>query len=301
MSHFAPDTRKVILITGTSSGIGRAFVDELSKSPQAANKYRVFASARNIDNLAHFPPNVARVALDVNDEGSVKAAIDAVLRQAGRIDVLVNNAGASNTIGAAIEVPIAKYKACFETNFFGLIRVTQTVAPHMIKQGSGTIVNIGSTVGITSTPWAAGYSASKAAVHWWSDALRIELAPFNVKVVIVAPGAIMSEFGEAATQSATVPSPDSPYAPASDVIKARAMFSQGSYATPTAIFAKRVMAAALKKNPRAYIVAGAKSFSALMAWYLPVWIVDSFKARAFSLGVLYRARRNYLAQRGGTN
>ncbi|KAE8215589.1 hypothetical protein CF327_g1142 [Tilletia walkeri] len=298
MSRAIPDTRKVVLITGTSSGIGRAFVEELSKSPSAAKKYRVFASARNIEKLAFFPAHVGRVPLDVNDDESVKAAIESVIREAGRIDVLVNNAGASNTIGAAIEVPISNYKACFETNFFGLIRVTQAVAPHMIKQGSGTIVNIGSTVGITSTPWAAGYSASKAAVHWWSDALRIELAPFNVKVVIVAPGAIMSEFGEAATASTTVPPADSPYAPASKVIQARAMYSQQSYATPTAVFAKSVMAQALKKNPRAYIVKGAKSFSALLAWYLPVWLVDSFKVRVFSLGVLYRAQKQ-LARKVG--
>ncbi|KAK0548534.1 NADPH-dependent 1-acyl dihydroxyacetone phosphate reductase [Tilletia horrida] len=285
------DNRKVVLITGTSSGIGRGFVEELSKSPKAQKQYQVFASARNIDKLAFYPPHVERVALDVTDEDSVQAAIDSVIRQAGRIDVLINNAGASNTIGAAIEVPLSNYRACFEANFFGLIRVTQAVAPHMIRQGSGTIINIGSTVGLTATPWAAGYSASKAAVHSWSDALRVELAPFNVKVVVVAPGAIKSAFGETATSSATVPSAESPYYPAQEVIKARAMFSQGSYATPTAVFAKHVLKNALVKKPRAYIVYGAKSFGAFLAWYLPAWVTDAMKTRMFSLGILYRARR----------
>lgn len=117
------------------------------------------------------------------------------------------------------------------------------------------------------------------------------LAPFNVKVVIVAPGAIKSAFGEAANASATVPTPESPYYPASEVIQARAMFSQGSYATPTAVFVKHVLKGALVKKPRAYIVYGAKSFGAFLAWYLPAWVTDAMKTRMFSLGILYRAHR----------
>ncbi|KAK0521956.1 NADPH-dependent 1-acyl dihydroxyacetone phosphate reductase [Tilletia horrida] len=288
------DNRKVVLITGTSSGIGRSLVDELSKN---SKQYRIFATARSIAKLAFYPPHVERVSLDVNDDASVTSAIESVIAQAGRIDILVNNAGASNTIGAAIEVPLSNYKACFETNFFGLIRVTQAVAPHMIRQGSGTIVNIGSVVGISATPWAAGYSASKAAVHWWSDALRIELAPFNVRVVVVAPGAIKSGFGEAAESSATVPSPSSPYYPAAAVIKARATFSQQSDATPSAVFAKLVLSKVLVRHPRAYVVAGAKSLAAWLSWYLPAWLTDRLKARVFSLGILVRAQRSKKLER----
>lgn len=187
----------MILVTGCSSGIGRAAALAL-----AERGHRVFASARNRNDLAELErrDNLATVALDVTDPATIAAAVDAVLSRAGRIDVLVNNAGYGQ-YGAVEEVTTDEWRAQFEVNLFGSIAVTQAVLPAMRKQRRGTIVNVSSVAGKIAIPFAAPYCASKHALEAVSDALRVELAPFGIHVVLVEPGPIETRFGDRARSS----------------------------------------------------------------------------------------------------
>ena len=184
----------MILLTGCSSGIGRAAAIAL-----AERGHRVFASARNRNDLAEIErgDDLATVALDVTDPATITAAVEAVLSRAGRIDVLVNNAGYGQ-YGAVEEVTPDEWRAQFEVNLFGAVAVTQAVLPAMREQRRGTIVNVSSVAGKVAIPFAAPYCASKHALEAVSDALRVELAPFGIQVVLVEPGPIATRFGERA-------------------------------------------------------------------------------------------------------
>jgi NAD(P)-dependent dehydrogenase (short-subunit alcohol dehydrogenase family) len=185
--------KRVILVTGCSSGIGRATAVAL-----AARGHRVFASARNRNDLAELERgDLAALALDVTEPATIHAAVGAVLSRAGRIDVLVNNAGYAQ-YGAAEEVTLDEWRAQFDVNVFGTLAVTQAVLPAMRKQRSGTIVNISSVAGKLGIPFAAPYCASKHALEAISDALRVEIAPFGIRVVLIEPGPIESRFNDRA-------------------------------------------------------------------------------------------------------
>ena len=185
---------RVILVTGCSSGIGRATALALAK-----RGHRVFASARNRNDLAELErrDNLATVALDVTDPATIAAAVETVLSRAGRIDVLVNNAGYGQ-YGAVEEVTTDEWRAQFEVNLFGSVAVTQAVLPAMRRQRRGTIINVSSVAGKVSIPFAAPYCASKHALEAISDALRVEIAPFGIHVVLVEPGPIETRFGDRA-------------------------------------------------------------------------------------------------------
>jgi NAD(P)-dependent dehydrogenase (short-subunit alcohol dehydrogenase family) len=185
---------RVILLTGCSSGIGRAAALEA-----ALRGHRVFASARNRSDLAELEgrEKLEALALDVTDGASIRSAVEAVLARAGRLDALVNNAGYGQ-YGAAEEVTLDQWRAQFEVNFFGTIAVTQTVLPAMRRARRGTIVNVSSVAGKVAVPFAAPYSASKHAMEALSDALRVELGLFGIKVVLVEPGPIETRFGDRA-------------------------------------------------------------------------------------------------------
>jgi NAD(P)-dependent dehydrogenase (short-subunit alcohol dehydrogenase family) len=185
---------RVILVTGCSSGIGRA-----TALDAAGRGHRVFATARNRNDLAELErrENLETLALDVTDAGAVRAAVDAALARAGRLDALVNNAGYGQ-YGAVEEVTLDEWRAQFEVNLFGAIAAIQAVLPTMRRQRSGTIVNVSSVSGRVSIPFAAPYSASKYALEAVSDALRIELAAFGIRVVLVEPGPIETQFTDRA-------------------------------------------------------------------------------------------------------
>lgn len=189
------DDRRVVLISGCSSGIGRSLAIAFASSNKSRD-FHVFATARNPDSLRSLPSSIERVQLDITDEQSTKACVEAVTKQTGgRIDVLVNNAGLNTAVGPTIEVELDRFRSTFEANFFGLIRLSQAVAPFMMERRSGNIINIGSTVGLLPLPYGAAYAASKAAVHSVSEALQMELKGFGIDVTVVAPGAIKSEIG----------------------------------------------------------------------------------------------------------
>jgi len=199
---------KAVLITGCSSGIGRASALRLVRSG-----WRVYASARAPETIAELAQaGCQTLALDVTDEQSMRAAVDGVEQAEGAVGVLVNNAGYSQS-GAIETVPLEAVRRQFETNVFGLVRLTQLVLPKMRAQRWGKIVNVGSMGGRLSFPGGGHYHATKHALEAISDALRFELRGFGIDVILLEPGLITTEFGEAATASMTqiASTEDDPY------------------------------------------------------------------------------------------
>jgi NAD(P)-dependent dehydrogenase (short-subunit alcohol dehydrogenase family) len=178
---------KVALVTGASSGIGLAVATRL-----AQDGFTVFGTSRRGASAGASP--FAMLALDVTDDASIEAAVGEVLRRAGRIDVLVNNAGFGVGLAGDEESSIAQTKALFETNFFGTVRMTRAVVPHMRRQGAGRIINMGSGLGLFPMPYMAIYSASKHALEGYSESLDHELRTRGIRVVIVEPGVTRTGF-----------------------------------------------------------------------------------------------------------
>ena len=194
MEKQGTEVSRVVLITGCSSGLGRATAIHL------ANKgWTVYATARRVTDLAETTAAGCKaLALDVTDEASMVAAVQTIEAEHGAIGVLINNAGYSQS-GAIEAVPMARVRAQFETNVFGLLRLTQLVLPKMRAQRWGRIVNLSSMGGKLVFPGGGYYHATKYAVEALSDALRFEVRGFGIEVVIVEPGLIKSGFAEAAT------------------------------------------------------------------------------------------------------
>lgn len=180
---------RTALVTGASSGIG----EETARRLQGLG-YTVYGAARRTDRLEKLAAEGVRpLAMDVTDDASMTAGIARIIEEAGRIDVLVNNAG-YGSYGAIEDVPIDEARRQFEVNLFGLGRLVQLVTPHMRGQKSGTIINISSMGGRLTTPLGGWYHATKYAVEALSDALRMELKPFGIDVVLVEPGGIRTEW-----------------------------------------------------------------------------------------------------------
>ncbi|HLO30110.1 MAG TPA: SDR family oxidoreductase [Anaerolineales bacterium] len=186
---------KVVLITGCSTGIGRDLAERLSQ-----HGYLVVATARKAETLNDLPVAM-KLPLDVTQTDSVNEALASTLQQFGRIDILVNNAGYS-VPGALEEVSEGQTQQVFDVNVFGALRMIRAVAPHMRKQRSGCILNLSSIAGKLSTPGNGTYSATKFALEALSDALRLELAPFGIQVIVIEPGAIKTQFDETAQAQA---------------------------------------------------------------------------------------------------
>ena len=197
---------KAVLITGCSSGIGQATAELLAREG-----WTVYATARKPETLSDLERGGCRtLALDVTDETSMTAAVNAVVQAEGAVGVLVNNAGYSQS-GAVESVPMEQVRRQFETNVFGLVRMCQLVLPGMREQRWGRIVNLSSMGGRLTFPGGGMYHATKYAVEAISDALRFEVRGFGVEVIVVEPGLIVTKFGETAASSVG-PDADGPYA-----------------------------------------------------------------------------------------
>ncbi len=263
----------VILITGCSSGIGRAAALHLG-----ALGHTVVATARRVADLADLAAAGCRtLPLDVTDERSMRAAVDAVEALHGRIDVLINNAGYSQS-GAVESVPLARTRAQFETNVFGPLGLTQLVLPGMRRRGAGRIINVSSMGGRLVFPGGGVYHASKYAVEALSDALRYELRPFGIAVVLIEPGLIKTNFaatvgaelsslaGDAGTIGAPAGDAATVYAAFNDVVArgTAAAYERGPMARMAGepIDVARVIARAMvASRPRArYTVAASATF-----------------------------------------
>ncbi len=204
--------QKIAVVTGSSSGIGYETALVLAR-----NGFRTYATMRNLEK-AKAISNVAKrenlllhtIKLDVIDEKSVNDAIKKIKSDAGRIDVLVNNA-AYGLVGSLEDVSMSEIKAQYETNVFGLIRVTQAVLPIMREQKSGIIVNISSIVGKIALPLWSSYIGTKFAVEGLSESIAYDLEPFGIKVVIIEPGAIKTNFDTGTVVAQKNQNPSSPY------------------------------------------------------------------------------------------
>jgi NAD(P)-dependent dehydrogenase (short-subunit alcohol dehydrogenase family) len=177
----------IALVTGASSGIGEATAKRL-----ATAGYKVYGTSRR--GAQSGQRSFAMLQLDVTRDESVEAAVKELIRQEGRIDLLVNNAGFGVAPAGAEESSIDQAKAIFETNFFGLIRVTRAVVPHMRRQGSGRIINIGSVLGFLPMPYGALYAATKHAVEGYSESLDHELRTRGIRVSVIEPAYTKTQF-----------------------------------------------------------------------------------------------------------
>ena len=204
----AQNISKAVLVTGCSSGIGRATAERLARGG-----WTVYASARRIDAIAGLKSAGCKtIALDVCDESSMQNAVSTIEQAEGAIGVLINNAGYSQS-GAIETVPMAKVRRQFETNVFGLVRLTQLVLPGMRRQHWGKVVNISSMGGKLVFPGGGFYHATKHALEAISDALRFEVRGFGIDVVVIEPGLIRTSFGDAAVENMPdVPAAASDYA-----------------------------------------------------------------------------------------
>ena len=217
------DVSRAVLITGCSSGIGRATAERLARSG-----WTVYATARSTDSIADLGRAGCRVLeLDVTDEESMRAAIASVEHAEGAVGVLVNNAGYSLS-GAIESVPLDEVRRQFETNVFGLVRLSQLVLPAMRRQGFGRIVNLSSMGGRLTLPGGGFYHASKHAVEALSDALRFEVQGFGVDVVVIEPGLIRTGFADAAVGTIADRSED-PAGPYDGFNQAVAAATAGAY------------------------------------------------------------------------
>jgi NAD(P)-dependent dehydrogenase (short-subunit alcohol dehydrogenase family) len=182
------------LITGCSAGFGRALADAA-----LARGDRVMATARRPETIG---AATATARLDVTDEHQVEEVVDRTVREFGRLDVVVNNAG-HGSVGAVEELTMPELRALMEVMFFGAVAVTKAALPHLRKQGGGTIVQISSMGGQVTMPGFGAYCAAKFALEGISEALAAEVAPFGVRVLIVEPGAFRTEFGGARMHRST--------------------------------------------------------------------------------------------------
>ena len=188
--------RGPVLITGCSSGIGRAAALSLHQAG-----FTVYATARRTEALTELSDRGLRtLALDVTDEQSMTTAVAAVEADAGAVAVLINNAG-YGLYGPVEQLPMAEIRRQFETNFFGLVRLTQLVLPGMRRRGRGRILNVSSMGGRITLPGGAFYHASKYAVEAFSDALRMEVAQFGIDVVLIEPGPVKTPWNDVAAGS----------------------------------------------------------------------------------------------------
>jgi NAD(P)-dependent dehydrogenase (short-subunit alcohol dehydrogenase family) len=235
----------VVLVTGVSSGIGQAVA-----SAFAAKGFEVFGTSRNPQRTQP-TPGVELVPLDVTDAASVTAAVATVVQRAGRIDILVNNAGIG-VFGAAEESSIAQAQELFDTNFFGLVRLTREVLPYLRAQGSGRIINVGSVLGFLPAPYGALYAASKHAVEGYSESLDHETREFGVRVSVVEPGYTNTSFESNATDA---DSPIESYAPIREHVK-RVLADSVSAGDDPAVVAQVVLKAATSRAPKLRYPAG---------------------------------------------
>jgi NAD(P)-dependent dehydrogenase (short-subunit alcohol dehydrogenase family) len=171
---------RVVLVTGASRGIGRAIAEKFAQRGD-----RVFGTARQPESVKWTAGTL--LPLDVQDERSVAQCVESLLSQTQRIDVLVNNAGIS-FYGAIEELNLAEVRTVFETNFFGVVRMTQAVLPAMRQQATGRIVNIGSVAGFVPMPFQAVYAATKHALAGWTETLDFEVRPFGIRAILIQPG-----------------------------------------------------------------------------------------------------------------
>ena len=272
--------QQIVLITGASSGMGKAFALRLLKEG-----HLVYGAARRVDQMQDIVAAGGRaLPLDLTDDHSIHAAVERIIGEQGRIDVLINNAGYA-IYGSVEETDVRDARRQFEVNLFGLGRLTQLVVPHMRQAGRGRIINISSMGGKMYTPLGSWYHATKHAVEGWSDCLRIELAPFGIQVVIIEPGVIATEWGGMMLEPMLARSGQGPYrAMAQGMAKAmRSTYAKAGAASPPSVVADAILQAVRSRRPKTRYVIG-KMAKPLM------FIRKYFGDRIFDMAIMSQAK-----------
>ncbi|UBM60203.1 oxidoreductase [Marinilongibacter aquaticus] len=261
--------KKVVLITGASSGMGKSTAYILHEQG-----YTVYGAARRTEQMKDLEEKGMHiVSLDLTQDESIVNAVHTVLEKEGKIDILINNAG-YGSYGAVEDVSLAEAKRQFEVNIFGLARITQLILPSMRKQGAGRIVNVSSMGGKMYTPFGAWYHATKHALEGWSDCLRLELKEFGIDVVVVEPGGIKTEWGEIAAEHLKETSGNGPYASfANKVAQNLAKSYASDRLTPVDVLGKEIAKAATDNKPKIRYV---KGYMAKPALFLRKLFSDRF-------------------------
>jgi NAD(P)-dependent dehydrogenase (short-subunit alcohol dehydrogenase family) len=264
---------QVTLVTGASRGIGKAISQKLVQAG-----YRVFgttrgsSSAGTVDKL---------LRLDVQDENSVEECVNAILDEAGRIDLLINNAGIT-IYGAIEELSLGQVKELFETNFFGVVRLTQAVLPTMRRQASGRIINIGSVAGFLPMPYQAAYAASKHALAGWTETLDLEIRRFGIRAILIQPGFISTDIDRNSTAGALR---TDIYADERNRVIERLRVNIERGDDPATV-ADAVLQAATKREPATKMLVGQGSRQLrILRTLLPRTIFELGLRRQFGLGV----------------
>jgi NAD(P)-dependent dehydrogenase (short-subunit alcohol dehydrogenase family) len=243
----------VALLTGCSSGIGRATAIALARSG-----FTVWASARKIDSIKDLEDSGCRtIGLDVTDDDSLTRAVATITAATGHVGLLVNNAGYSQP-GAIEELPMKAYRDQFETNVFGLVRLCQLVLPGMREAGVGTIVNLGSGAGLVAPPLSSAYSMSKYALEAFSDSLRFETARFGIRSILIEASAIKSSFTDTLESALPAQSVDSPYRVVTKNVM-RFARNEGDNGIPPDRVAETIVKAVLSSRPHARYKVGSQA------------------------------------------
>lgn len=277
-------TPQTILITGATSGIGRHAALHLAKQG-----HRVIATGRRAHALEELRAEadgleLHTLRLDVTDAASIEQSVADVdeLTQGYGVDVLVNNAGYGQT-GAVLDVSLDRLRAQYETNVFGVVEVTRAFVPAMIRRGAGKVINVTSIGGRTTFPLLGVYTSSKYAVESLSDALRGELAPFGVRVVLVEPGAIRTGFNDTASSSFDAETVSSPWSPV--YAHADELFAAFESVAPDPTPVSRTLASIVRsRRPSArYVTPWRNTFAVWMMTLAPAWLADAIIGRLVGL------------------
>ena len=269
---------KVAVVTGASSGIGAAAARRLHD-----RGYIVYAAARRIERMAPLAEaGIRAIRVDVTDDASLTAFVSQILSETGRIDLLVNNAG-YGSLGALEEVPMAEARRQFDVNLFGLARLVQLVVPHMREQREGRIINISSIGGRIHLPLCGWYHATKFAVEGFSDTLRMELAPFGIRVIVIEPGAIDTEWHGVAGDNLIATSGQGTYGKqATALVK---VLSAGGLASRAEVIGDAIVRAAQARRPRTRYRVGLGAKPVLLArWALPDKMFDCMVRLVLGVG-----------------
>ncbi len=245
--------KKVIIVTGASSGIGKATALKLIKEGHI-----VYGVARRTEKMQDLVSAGGKtLKLDVTNDKNVSEVVKKVIKEQGRIDVLVNNAGYA-IYGPVEEISIDEAKQQFEVNIFGLARITQQVLPHMREAKSGKIINISSMGGKMYTLFGAWYHATKHALEGWSDCLRIELKDFGIQVVVVEPGLIGTEFGEVVAGPLQARVKGSAYQKDLETLieASKSAYEKPNASSPPSVIANAISEAIATEKPKTRYVAG---------------------------------------------